>query len=256
MTDSIAQGYTATLPWWHGSRPLTGLGASGELLPYTLAGDDYITAAVLVCLLIAVVVAVRAGRFLTYQTGNIFRIPRENSALLHETERERHPLLLFPLLTAALVALLTYSITTTRFAIEYVTTEYLTIGIFAAVALATILLAELVRTLANVIGFKKTTRHIASIERLYCLALDALLLLPITLLHLYFGLDPDTTMAAALWALVAVHALYAYKVWGVMFRKNKHLARCIYYIILTEALPAAAGAAAALIAINALHSNS
>lgn len=111
------------------------------------------------------------------------------------------------------------------------------LGIFSAIFSAYYMVREGLTLIVHSVFFEKRQRHLDNISRLYFMAVQGALLLPLVLLHVYFQLNTEVTLKMAFFALAIPMLLQASKVYNIFFRKNHAIVQFIMYVACLEAVP-------------------
>ena len=240
VRDTIyRESYFKGTPFFHEEIPAGRLGVAGDPVPYSLVNDSLVTMALMLCIIVSMITMAQSWRLIRFQTKNLFRMPRENSAEMRETANEMQYQTYFCLQGVILLGILAYSVTAHYTNSDYTLGHYATLGIFCAIFAAYYTVRELLMLIVHGVFFEKRQRHLDNISRLYLMAVPGALLLPLTLLHIYFQLSAETTLKLLAVTLAATLALRFYKSYNIFFRKKNAILQFFLYLCTLEAVPLA-----------------
>ncbi|MBQ0073817.1 MAG: DUF4271 domain-containing protein [Prevotella sp.] len=195
QTDSVLyETFVKHTPYYHAEISGVRDGQAGEPLSYSIVSDDYVGIGFLLCLIVSALSVAKSWRFVCFQTKNLLRMPRANSFEMRETLNEMQYQAYFWLQGMAMYALLAYVVAKEYVAQEYVVDDYGLLGLFFAVIAIGFLLRYVVATIVHLVFFPKSERHMSSISRIYIIAVQGALMLPIMLLNVYYGLGVEKTL--------------------------------------------------------------
>ncbi|MDO4172012.1 MAG: DUF4271 domain-containing protein [Prevotellaceae bacterium] len=226
-------------PLYEEEVPVHWLGESGDPVAYTLVNDSLISMVLLLCLLVTLITLARSRRLVRFQLKNLFRVPRENSVELRETAYELRYQTYFCLQGVILLGILAYSITSQCIGDDFVLGRYATLGIFCGIFAAYNIVHETLLYIVHSVFFDRVRMHLDYITRLFFMAVQGALLLPITLVHIYFQLNAVTTLKVLLVALALPMLMCFYKSYNIFFRKRNSIMQFFLYLCTLEAVPLA-----------------
>lgn len=242
-------------PFYHEEVPASRLGVAGDSVPYSIANDSVVTMALVFCILVSLLMLSRSWRLICYQTKELFRAPRENSVELRESADEMRYQTYFCLQGVILLGILSYSVATEIKGTGYTLGHYTMLGIFSAVFAAYFMVREGLTLIVHSVFFEKRQRHLDNISRLYFMAVQGALLLPLVLLHVYFQLSVELTLKLTFAALALPMLLQALKVYNIFFRKSHAFVHFFMYVACLEAVPLTLLAGTLYFAANYLTQN-
>ena len=225
---------------WHEGEPVHRQGYSGDLVPQRLATDNVVALTVILAIGMTLLTVSRSLRFFAFHLNNLFRVPRTDSALLRETSNEigYQLFLCFDGVVAVGLCVLSAYNAISSDATEITLEDYTVAGVVVLLLLAYLLMKFLLRLLTHRLFIEKTKRNLARVEALFHAALTGLLLLPIALLHVYFGLEIKTAAMSGLAVVVLLKFIELCKVQS-LFPKKKKMLKFLAYVCLQEVLPLA-----------------
>ena len=219
--------HTDTLLFADGPRSaVDGVGHVGMLMPETLQRNDIVTASVLLCFAVLVL---------------ILRTERINkpNATSNELTRRSHILDVIVMLLIALLAALLffcYAQTTTNLTTMQVSQIQL-LGIFFAISALVIFSKTALYAFVNNIFFSRSKRLTWNESLGRITLLESLLLFPLTLLAVYFNLSTINVVFALVVMLLFVKILLLFKTYSTFFVKIYGILHLIVYFCALEAVP-------------------
>lgn len=242
-------------PFYHEEIPASRLGVSGEPVPYSLINDSLVAMAMVFCILVTMITVARSWRLICFQTKNLFRVPRENSAEMRETSAEMRYQTYFCLQGVVLLGILATSVTAYYLGNDFKIGNYAVLGVFCSVFTAYYITRELLTMIVHNVFFESKERHLDNISRLFFMAAQGAVLLPITLLHIYFQLSMEATLRLLAVTVALPMALHYYKSYNIFFRKRNAVMPFLLYLCTLEAVPLALLGGALLVIGNYLTQN-
>lgn len=212
-------------------------GVAGEALPYVVGHDNVVTGVLLFCFVIAAISIGFSRNFLWRQLRNFFYEPR-SEANIAETSTEVRFLLLLCVQTSVLLALVFQLYTQFAGGPRHMTaTPLLPVAIFTAVNLTYFIAKWAVYQVVNHTFFGK--RSIARWERsrLFLIAAEGILLFPLMVVQIYFGLPLPTSLLCAVFVVVLVKILTFYKAQTIFFTMSTGFVQNILYLCALELMP-------------------
>ncbi len=221
-------------PELKGTRP----GVPGDPVPYTLAGDNLITAALLACFVFGTIAMANSRHFILRQVKEFFRAPRTGiTTTITETAAEVWFQLLLGAQTCLLLGIVYFFFSRTFLGDTFTISQYSIIGIYSALFAALFLTKALLYLLVGWVFFdaKKTRQWIKSF--LFLTAMEGLLLYPATLLLTYFHLSIQAVAIYALSLIVLVEILTLYKTFIIFFKRMSAFLQIFLYFCALEIIP-------------------
>lgn len=216
-------------------------GMAGSPVPYALRSDNTITALLLLSLVVTVVSFARFGQFLVRQVRDVLLPISVGGARFTAVETfSEMRLLLF----LTLLACLQFSIVSFLYVTEYIADTfvfdslYLLLALFFGMFAAYFAVKLLAYAVVNNVFFredKKTLQWTQSL--LFIISLEGLLLFPVVLVQVYFGLSIQNTLRYCAFVLVLGKILTIYKSWIIFFRQKRISLQIILYFCALEAIP-------------------
>ena len=241
ILDGCLDSYVSQTKHFHKELPATRNGEQGVPVEYTVSNDSILSMGLFLCVLLSIVMVAHSWRFTCFQMKNIFRMPRENSILLRETTKEMRYQFFFSLLGAFLIAMFIY--TMARGLLEdgedFSVSDYQLIAIYSTTLLLYRALCETLESIVLPVYFNENQRLMWSASRLFLIAMQGALLLPLALVYFYFHLDIYTTTMIATGIIATTVLLRFYKAYCIFFRKNGAFLQFFLYLCTLKAVPMA-----------------
>lgn len=213
-------------------------GEVGEMFHVDLPHDSYVAIVMLLLCVATMLIYCRSYRFLSFHTHNIFRMPRDNAFGIRETKHMTHLLSFFWLQRALLMSVVAFSVIFGGTVMD-VESVYLSLGLLGAVFIGCYMLRNIVYQMVVPVIFGKKERGQFSVASSFLTAIDGMLLLPITLLHLYMSLSAEITLVLCGIVLISTLLIRIYKENSIFFRRNDVFLQFFLYLCTLEAVPIA-----------------
>lgn len=216
-------------------------GEVGELFHHDIPGDSLVAIVMLLLSVVTLLILCRTNRFLSFHMHNIFRKPRDNAFGIRETKTVTHLLAFFSVQRVLLLGILAFSVLYGGTLAE-VEDRYLALGILSGVFAGFYLMRGIAFRMVVPVVFQKKERGQFAVAAAFLTALDGILLLPITLLHLYVGMNKEITLVLCGFLLISTLLLRIYKENSIFFRQNDVFLQFFLYLCTLEAVPIAIAA--------------
>lgn len=237
MDTLFQESYVKHTPFYHeGVSPIR-LGEAGDPLDYSVASDDYVAIGALLLLLISMLTLTRSWRFVCFHGRNLFRTPRENSIELRETLKEVQYQIYFWVQGVIILGMTAFIISRDYFGNTCSLEEYPMMGIFTACFAAYYALLELLYLIVHPVFFTKQERHLMGLSRVFLIASQGAILLPILLMGIYMPLSHENLLHSTLFIVISTLLLRFYKVFSIFFKKNGRFLQFFLYLCTLEAVP-------------------
>lgn len=220
---------------------LTGgrLGVAGDPVPYTIAGDNLITALLLGCFMLAMISFSKSMDFIIRQAKNFFRVPRANATTITETSGELWVQLFLVVQTCLLSSLIFFFYTRTYVADTFIIEHYQMIGIYTGVIAAYFLVKTVAYWIAGWVFFDRKKIEQWMKANLFLIAIEGVLLFPIVMLLAYFDLSMKNALVYVVIVIILSKILSFYKTYIIFFRRNGVFLQNILYFCALEMTPLA-----------------
>lgn len=231
--ESYFSGDSLYHPELKGTRP----GVPGDPVPYTLAGDNLITAALLACFVFGAIAMSNSRHFILRQIKEFFHSPRTGTTVITETAAEVWFQLLLGMQTCLLFGIVYFFFSRTFLGDTFTISQYRIIGIYSALFAAFFLAKAVLYLVTGWVFFdaKKTRQWVKSF--LFLTAIEGLLLYPATLLLTYFHLSIQAVAIFALILIVLVEILTLYKTFIIFFKRIGAFLQIFLYFCALEIIP-------------------
>lgn len=213
-------------------------GVAGDPVPYTIRGDNTITALLLGCFVLALIAFSKSRRFLFRQTKNFFYEPRTLTTEFSETTNELRFQSFLVLQTCLLFAIVSFLYTQDCVADTFIlSSQYQLVAIFFGVFVGYYALKMLIYWFVNSVFFgkKKSTRWLKSF--LFITSFEGVALFPLVMLQSYFDLSIQNAVFYVAFVIVLVKLLLLYKSYVVFFGHKTFFLQIILYFCALEIMP-------------------
>jgi len=225
--------------FYHEELPAVRNGEVGIPVEYSISNDSFLSLGLLMCILFSILMISRSWNFTCFQLGNLFRTPRENSAILRETSSEMRYQIYFSLIGVFMLALFAYSMA--MFILQdgegYSVGDYQLIGLFALAFLVYRGLCSLLEMIVLPVYFTDSQRMIWAGNRTFLIALQGALLLPLSLFVIYLHLNIETALTITVSVVIVTFLLRIYKAYLIFFRKNSSFLQFFLYLCTLKVVP-------------------
>ena len=209
-------------------------GETGDPLPYTMHGDTLLTASLLVCLCLYVLIVGRYAGYLGRQLKSLF-FPSGGDNDISDNSSETRSLFALSLLDAAMLAFGTYVLATHHFHVRFDTdSPILVIAILCAVFVLFLLARLGLYTVVNSVFFGKKKNLQWMNFLLFVTACEGLLLLPAVIMQTYFEYGIEFSTIYYGFVLFLNKILTFYKSWQNFFRQNGGFLQTFLYFCALE----------------------
>ena len=211
-----------------------------ELIPDTLQHNDSITLLLFICLFLLLVVTLLRRRTLAQQISNFFY--PQTSQHLTSTASENLNLelttALFAIVSCLLAATLFFTYAQTYWNLWLIPlTSLQLLGLYAALCFLVLLLKQLLFRIVNTVFFNRDKRHLWRQSYGFLIHVEGVLLLPVTLMAVYFDYSSEKVAYVVLFLLLFVKSLVLYKDFTYFFDKFYGLLHLFVYFCALEAAP-------------------
>lgn len=257
ILDGCLDSYVSQTRFFHKELPAVRNGEMGIPVEYSISNDSFLSLGLFMCVLLSIIMVSRSWRFTCFQMKNLFRMPRENSAIMRETSSEIRYQFFFSLQGILLLALFIYTLARHMLAEgeDFSIGDYPLIAVYGIVLLLYRALCEGLEDAVLPIYFNSNQRMMWAGSRQFLIALQGALLLPLALVYFYFHLDIHTTIMVAVGIISTTLLLRFYKAYCIFFRKNNAFLQFFLYLCTLKAVPLALLALTSLFIANYLKIN-
>lgn len=213
-------------------------GVAGDPVPYTIRGDNTLTALLIGCFIVALVAFANSRRFFLHEAKYFFREPNSNTTEMTETTAEVRFQFFFVMLTCLLLSTISFLYTLECVADTFVlSSQYQLVGIFFGIFAAYFIVKMLVYWAVNNVFFgrKKSERWLKSL--LFVTSVEGIALFPLVLLQAYFDLSIQKAVVYVLFVIVISKIILFYKSFVMFFRHKNFFVQIILYFCTLEIMP-------------------
>lgn len=213
------------------------LGVAGDPVPYTVAGDNFITSLLLLCFVLACVAFAKSRSFVIRQAKAFFRVPREGTTVMTETSTEVRFQFFLVLQTCLLIAIGYFIYSKASISDTFTIEQYQVISIYAGIVMGYMILKTLLYSATGWLFFDKKKNEQWLKAYLFLLSLEGVLLFPDVMLLSYFDLSLQIAVIYALIVFGLVKILSFYKSYLIFFRRNGMFLQIFLYFCALEIVP-------------------
>ena len=231
------ESYFTEQPYYNPDAVGNRLGEAGDPVPYTVAGDNFLTSLLIICLIGTATALSVSSDFFARRIKLFFYPKRSGTSDFTETSNEIRIQMAFAVEACLLLAILAISY------LKYYVTDTFTIGQYEMVGLFTGVFALffVVKTcLQSVVGWvffdSEKNRQWAN-AALFLYAMLGLLLLPVALVQSYFNLNTELSLIYTLSVIGLYELLSFYKLYGIFFLHGRTIPGFILYLCTLEIVP-------------------
>ena len=210
---------------------------AGDPVPYTVAGDNFITSLLLLCFVLACIAFSKSKHFIIRQAKAFFRTQREGTTVITETSSEVRFQLFSVVQTCLLVAIGYFIYSKASIGDTFIIEQNLVISIYAGCVMGYFLLKAFLYSLAGWVFFDKKKNEQWLKAYLFLLSCEGVLLFPAVMLLSYFDLSLQVAVTYALIVLVLVKMLSFYKSYLIFFKRNGIFLQIFLYFCALEVVP-------------------
>lgn len=232
------QNFFSTDSLWHPELNGGRYGIAGDPVPYTIRGDNMITALLLCCFILAFVAFSKSRWFIMRQTKQFFRTERSGTTVMTETTNEFRFQFFLAAQTSLLLSLVAFFYAQERNSDTFlVSSQYQLIAMFFGVFAGYFMLKSILYTMVNWVFF--TARQNASWMKsfLFTTSVEGVVMFPVVVSQAYFGLSMKHTILYVGAVVVLSRLLSLYKCFLIFFRQKGVYLQIILYFCALEIIP-------------------
>lgn len=215
-------------------------GVAGDPVPYTVAGDNFVTSILIACFLLAMLAFAQSHHFIIRQAKSFFSPPRRQFSDITETTGELRFQAFLVLQTCLLLGLFYFFFTRSREPLLADIPQYAQIGIYTAIIAACLVLKMMLYALVGWTFFDSQKNGQWMKAFLFLMATEGILLFPAAMLASYFNISLESTFIYTFAVLVLIKMLTLYKTTLIFFPPNHFRLQNILYFCTLEVVPAMA----------------
>ncbi len=213
------------------------LGVAGDPVPYTVAGDNFVTSLLLFCFILACVAFSKSRQFIIRQSRMFFRTPSQGTTVITETSNELRFQLFLVLQTCLLVAIGYFMYSRASISDTFTIDQYLVISMYAGFVASYFLLKTVLYTVMGWVFFDRKKNEQWLKSYLFLTSSEGVLLFPAIMLMTYFNFSLQAAVIYALIVLGLVKILSFYKSYIIFFRRKGAFLQIILYFCAIEVIP-------------------
>ena len=213
------------------------LGVAGDPVPYTVAGDNFITSLLLLCFVMACMAFAKTRQFVLRQARTFFRTPSLGTTEITETSSEVRFQFFFVLQTCLLIAIGYFFYSKASISDTFTIDQYQVISIYAGCVAGYFLIKAFLYNISGWVFFEKKKNGQWLKAYLFLISCEGVLLFPAIMLQSYFNLSLQGVVIYALVVLGIVKMLSFYKSYIIFFRRNGMFLQIILYFCALEVIP-------------------
>lgn len=231
-------GFFSTNPWAKDSAKSYFVGESGDLVPYKLGNDTFVTGTLLVCLLLACFVIGRSMRPLALQIKSFFRFRGRNEDFSLQSEKSMNGSVLVTLLESFVISLLFFSYAEFKLTDTFTTTSpYLMLMADIGICILYFLVKTCCYKIVNWTFFSHEQRQ-QWLNGYNLVAFGkAITLLPLAMVVLYFDLPIRVCIVGCFGVIGVYELLIFYKTKQIFFALPMGTFPAFLYFCTLELLP-------------------
>ena len=213
-------------------------GMNAQRLPFALHRNDGVTAVLLCCFFLTMMIIRNRQRKLGQQLRDFFTPARKTIVQPTDIEGREFTHLFLGLQLSLLVALLFYSYAQACLPLHAITFNHLILlGIYALVTFLILVAKQCLYSFVHSVFFTPAQRRQWYRDASLLFAIESLLLFPLALLSVYFDLPYQTAGVLLLFLLLFVKILFLFKCFDAFFSKFYGVLHLFAYLCALEIAP-------------------
>lgn len=213
-------------------------GAAGDPVPYSIRGDDALTAMLVFCFIMAATAYKGTRRFITMQAKAFFRKKGQGASDMSETTAELRSQFFFVLQTCLLLAMVSFIYTLENVADTFIlASQYQLVAVFFGVYVAYFAVKALAYWAVNSVFFGLRDSVLWLKAVMFAVSVEGVALFPLVLLMSYFDLSMQKATAYVAFVIVLVKIALFYKSFILFFRHKAFCLQIILYFCALEIMP-------------------
>ena len=213
-------------------------GMNAQRLPFALHRNDGVTAVLLCCFVLTMMIIRNRQRKLGQQLRNFFTPTHKAVVQPNEIEGLEPTHLFLGLQLSLLVALLFYSYAQACLPLHAITFNHLILlGVYALVTFLMLVAKQCLYSFVHSVFFTSSQRRQWYRDASLLFAIESLLLFPLALLSVYFDLPYQTAGLLLLFLLLFVKILFLFKCFDAFFAKFYGVLHLFAYLCALEIAP-------------------
>lgn len=231
-------------------------GTIGDPVPYTIRGDNMITALLILGFAISFVAFSKAHAFIVRQLKNLFRVQRSGVTVMGETTNEFRLQLFLTAQTCLMLSLVVFFYAREYYSDTFlVSSQYQLIAIFFGVFAAYVVVRLLLYAIVNWVFFEKKESEQWMKTLFFLTSMEGTLMFPMVVSQAYFHISLHNTIYYVIGVILLSRLLSLYKCFLIFFRHKRLYIQIILYFCALEIIPLLALGGALKVFINYLNIN-
>lgn len=215
-------------------------GVAGDPVPYSIAGDNFMSSLLLVIFIVTLFSVSRSLHFIGRQLKSFFYVKHGGTTEVTETASEIRFQLVLIFEACILLAILFYFYMKENITNTFTIEQYQIIELYTGVFLAYFVAKQLIYSIVNWTFFSKKKNEQWLKSNMFLTASEGVLLLPLVFVQSFFYIPIDSAMIYSLIIVILFKLLLFYKAHQIFFSiKGKLLQNFLYFCTL-ELVPLSA----------------
>lgn len=241
---------------WHPELNGGRYGIAGDPVPYTIRGDNMITALLLCCFILALVAFSKSRWFIMRQTKHFFRVQRSGTTVMTETTNEFRFQFFLAAQTSLLLSLVTFFYAQERNSDTFlVSSQYQLIAMFFGVFAGYFAVKSVLYSFVNWVFFAGRQNAQWMKAFLFMTSVEGVVMFPVVVSQAYFGLSMRDTLLYVAAVIILSRLLSLYKCFLIFFRQKGVYLQIFLYFCALEIIPLLALGGALSVLISYLNVN-
>lgn len=241
---------------WHPELNGGRYGIAGDPVPYTIRGDNMITALLLCCFILAFVAFSKSRWFIMRQTKRFFRRERSGTTSMTETTNEFRFQFFLAASTCLLLSLVTFFYAQERNSDTFlVSSQYQLIAMFFGVFAGYFSLKAVLYSFVGWVFFTGRQNVQWMKAFLFLTSVEGVVMFPVVVSQAYFGLSMRDTLLYVAAVIILSRLLSLYKCFLIFFRQKGVYLQIFLYFCALEIIPLLALGGALSVLISYLNVN-
>ena len=212
-------------------------GVAGDPIPYTIAGDNFITMLLLGCFVLAMFTMARTRAFIIRQVKSFYYLSNQHTKAQTETSDEVWFQLFMVLQTCLLFSIAYFFYVRDRIGDNFIISQYQLIFVFTGVFICYFLFRAFLFWLTGWVFYNRKKNLQWQKSFLFLTSAEGVLMFPVVMLLAYFDLPIKSVFAYTLLIVFFIKILSFYRQYVIFFRRNGIFLQIILYFCALEIVP-------------------
>lgn len=231
------ESYFSEKPYFHPEITGGRQGVAGDPVPYTIAGDNFMSSLLLAGFLLTILALMRSRQFIARQLKSFIYIQRGNTTEVTETSTEVRFQVLLIIESCVLLAILFFQYLQEKITDTFTIGQYQITGLFAGVFAGYFLVKQGLYSMVNWTFFDKKNIEQYNKALLFLTAMEGVFLLPLVFVSSFFYLSYNTALIYFIIVLSLFKILTFYKSYQIFFAPKGRLLQNFLYFCTLEIIP-------------------